>query len=242
MIPPLLAAVPEAQVVLVGATPAKLRSLDRLGVLDRVHLLPPTSDEGTLARFYAAADVFVTAAEIGESHSFAIEEAMCLGVPVVTCSTPWVDNAQIEQVDNGATGYLAGHPDAFAEAVAAILRDDGLRERLSANSRAKSDRLYAAAPLTRQLQRLYEFLLGERTELGDWLVPAAELDDFGSEYEQRLTAGFRALTEREAAEVAAGRRLERLRWLTRGARDSLNPEGLRYAAGVVRARIPGARA
>ena len=50
---------------------------------------------------YAACDVFVTAAEIGESHSYAIEEAMALRLPVVTSSTPWVDNAQIEQVDEG---------------------------------------------------------------------------------------------------------------------------------------------
>ncbi len=49
---------------------------------------------------------------------------MCLGLPVVTCSTPWVDNAQVEQVDPGETGWLADHPRQFAEAVASLLADD----------------------------------------------------------------------------------------------------------------------
>ena len=240
MVPPLLERAPEAQVVFVGTTPAKLRRLDRLGVLERTLLLPPTSDEAELATFYAAADVFVTAAEIGESHSFAIEEAMCLGVPVVTCSTPWVDNAQIEQVDNGETGWLADHPQPFAEAVASLLDDPELRASFSARSRAKSDTLYADGPLSSQLERLYGYLLGDRPELGDWLISPAELDAFGAEYERRLTDGFRPLTEQERAETALAYRRERVRWASRAVRESLNPEGLRYAASVVRARLPSA--
>ncbi len=142
-------------------------------MLDRVRLFPPTSTEEELACFYAAADVFVTAAEIGESHRFAIEEAMCLGLPVVTCSTPWVDNAQVEQVDNGETGWIADHPLQFAEASASLLTDAGQRAAFSARARAKSDALYDAGRLTRQLERLYSALLGERDRrLGEWLPPS----------------------------------------------------------------------
>jgi glycosyltransferase involved in cell wall biosynthesis len=238
MVPPLLERSPDAQVVFVGATPAKLRRLDGLGVLEQTLLLPPTADEGELAAFYAAADVFVTAAEIGESHSFAIEEAMCLGVPVVTCSTPWVDNAQIEQVDNGATGWLADHPLPFAESIAALLADPDLRARFSAAARAKSDALYGAGPLTRQLERLYAYLLGEQAELGEWLITPGELDAFGAEYERRLGEQFRALSESELGESRGAYRRERGRWAARAARESLNPDGLRYAASVVRARLP----
>ncbi len=242
MVPPLLEQVPEAQVVFVGATPAKLRRLDRLGVLERTLLLPPTSDEAELATFYAAADVFVTAAEIGESHSFAIEEAMCLGVPTISCSTPWVDNAQIEQIDNGETGYLADHPLPFAEAVAALLADPELRSIFSARSRAKSDALYGDGPLTRQLERLYGYLLGERPDLGEWLITPAELDAFGVEYERRLDDQFRALSDSELVEAGTAYRRERARWATRAVRESLNPDGMRYAASVIRARLPKASA
>lgn len=239
MIPGLLRLQPEAQVVLVGPTPAKLRRLHALGVLDRVHLRAPTVVESELVRLYAAADVFITAAEIGESHSFAIEEAMALGAPVVTCSTPWVDNAQIEQVDNGLTGYVADHPEAFAEAVATLLGDDALRERFGRAAAAKADSDYAAVPLTEQLQRLYESLAAEGKPPSAWRPPPAEVDAFEREYERRLGEGFRPLTPGELREVEIERRWERARWALRAAGHSLNPDGLRYAAGVVRARLPG---
>ena len=241
MVPPLLELEPEAQVALVGATPSKLRCLDRLGVLERVRLFSPTADEELLACFYAAADVFVTAAEIGESHSFAIEEAMCLGVPVVTCSTPWVDNAQIEQVDEGETGHVADHPQTFAEAVASLLADEEKRRRFGERAREKAGRLFDAAPLTRQLERLYAALLAGEPAPADWVPSLAEVDGFDAEYERRLAASYRQLSGDERREAGNERRRERLRWALRAARSNLNPEGARYAIGVARARLPGGR-
>jgi glycosyltransferase involved in cell wall biosynthesis len=239
MVPALRELAPEAQVALVGATPAKLRRLDRLGVLEDVRLFQPSADEEELATMYAACDVFFTAAEIGESHSFAIEEAMCLGVPVVTCSTPWVDNAQIEQVDEGLTGHVADHPRAFAEAVASLLNDEPKRERFGAAAAAKSDRLFDAVPLTRQLERLYDALAGGRPPPDDWVPPPAEVDGFAAEYERRLAAAYRPLTAAEEGDERRERLRERATWAARAARSNLNPEGVRYAAGVVRARIGG---
>ncbi len=242
MIPPLLQLAPETQVALVGATPAKMRRLDRLGVLERVRLFPPTADEELLACCYAAADVFVTAAEIGESHSFAIEEAMCLGVPVVTCSTPWVDNAQIEQVDEGETGHVADHSRPFAEAVASLLADEEKRRRFGERAGEKAERLFDAVPLTRQLERLYAALLAGEPAPADWVPPLAEVDGFDREYERRLAASYRQLSSDERREAGNERRRERLRWGLRAARSNLNPEGARYAIGVARARLPGGRA
>jgi glycosyltransferase involved in cell wall biosynthesis len=241
MIPPLLELAPEAQLALVGATPAKLRRLDRLGVLERVRLFPPTADEEKLACFYAAADVFVTAAEIGESHSFAIEEAMCLGAPVVTCSTPWVDNGQIEQVDEGMTGHVADHPRPFAEAVASLLADEERCRRYGERAREKADDLFDARQLTRQLERLYEALLEGKSAPAEWSPSPAEVDDFAADYERRLATSFRRLSEAERREARAEYRRERLRWASRAARTHLNPDGVRYAAGVARTRLPGGR-
>ena len=240
MIPPLLRLAPETQVALVGPTPAKLRRLDRLGVLEDVRIFPPSAEEEVLATMYAACDVFFTAAEIGESHSFAIEEAMCLGVPVVTCSTPWVDNAQIEQVDEGVTGHIADHPRPFAEAVASLVQDDGERARFGSSAAAKSDRLFDAPLLTRQLERLYEALLRGEPAPEPWTPPPAEVDGFAAEYERRLDASFRPLTDAERQEARREFLRERITWAARAARSNLNPDGLRYAAGVGRARLGGA--
>jgi hypothetical protein len=164
---------------------------------------------------------------------------MCLGVPVVTCSTPWVDNAQVEQVDNGETGWLADHPQPFAEAVASLLVDPELQRRMSERNLAKSDELYDAGMLTRQLEGLYEALLAGGPAPAEWTPPTAEVDAFDAEYDRRLVDAFRPLTDLEVRETEMARRRERARWAARAVRAGLNPEGLRYAASVARARLPG---
>ena len=162
---------------------------------------------------------------------------MCLGVPVVTCSTPWVDNAQIEQVDEGETGHVADHPVAFAEAVAALVLDEAKRERFGRAAAAKSDRLFDATMLTRQLERLYEALARGEAPPGEWVPPPAEVDAFAAEYRDRLAASFRELSAEERREERREFLRERATWAARAARSNLNPGGLRYAAGVVRARL-----
>jgi len=239
LVPPLLELAPEAQVLFVGATPAKLRRLQRAGVLERVHLRPPTADEELLACLYAACDVFVTAAEIGESYSVAIEEAMTLGIPVVTSSTPWVDNGQIEQVDEGRTGHVAGHPVVMAEAIASLTADKAKRDAFGAAARAKAERLFDAGVLTRQLERLYMSLLEHGRPPDDWMPPPDEVDAFGAEYEHRLEAAFRPLTASEQREAGAERLRERAGWAARAARNALDPAAARYAYWALRARAGG---
>ena len=159
---------PDAQLLFVGATPAKVRRLRRLGVLDRCTLLEPTLDEARLAAFYAACDVFVSASEIGEAQGLANLEAMSFGVPVVTCSMPWADNAQVEFVEHGRTGLIANHPRPFAEAVAALLLDAKLRERLGAEARATVARRFDPRIQARQLERLFTGLLNEGRVPSEW--------------------------------------------------------------------------
>ena len=237
MVPPLLGLAPEAQVMFVGPTPAKLRRLDSHGVLDRVRLFAPTADEDELGAMYAACDVFATAAEIGESHSYAIEEAMALRLPVVTCSTPWVDNAQIEQVDEGVTGHIANHPVQFAEAIASLLTDAEKRARFAAAAGQKSEALYDAGALSSQLAELYEALLASGSPPAEWRPSSAEVDGFADEYERRLEAHYRPMTPAERDQESADRRRERVRWALRAARSSLNPQGLRAVWWAARSRL-----
>jgi glycosyltransferase involved in cell wall biosynthesis len=233
MVPRLLELEPRAQVLLVGATPAKLARLDRLGVLDRVLPVAPRADDAEVAALYAACDVFVTAAEIGESCSVAIAEAQALGLPVVTCSTPGVDDAQVEQVRPGETGHLASHPHAFAEAVVDML---GRAGDVADAVRADAERLYDAGAQTRQLERLYDALLASGAPPAEWSPSAAEVDAFPQEYARRRAAAFRPLTDRERAEVARAARLERARWALRAARG-LDRERARLALSMAAARV-----
>jgi glycosyltransferase involved in cell wall biosynthesis len=236
MVPDLVRLVPEAQVMLVGATADKRRRLRRLGFDDRVAFVDTTVDEKETVTRLAACDVFITAAEIGESYSVAISEAMALGLPVVSCSTPWVDNGQIEQIDQGVTGHVADHPLAFAEACADLLRDP---EKAAAFGRAaarKADLLMDRIVLTRQLESLYEAVVAGPLEPDPaWTPPPGEVDDFGAEYARRLKRSFRPLSRRERGEVELARRAEQVRWAWRAARkvDLRNPE---FLLGTIRAR------
>ena len=207
MIPHLLEAVPDAQVLLVGTTPSKRARLERLGLLDRVTLLDPVSDEQQLAAIYSACDVVVNASTIGESQGLAIAEAMSLGIPVVACSTPWVDNAQVEFIENGHTGWIANHPAEFAEAVSDLLRHAERREQFGARAQEAIERRLDPTMLTRQLERLYLYHLHE-TVLSCWSPSDDELIAFADGYSCRAGASFRKLSSRERLDAALARAKE----------------------------------
>ena len=116
---------------------------------------------------------------------------------------------------------------------------DGERARFGQAAAAKSDRLFDAEILTRQLERLYEALLAGEPAPQPWTPDTADVDEFAAEYERRLAASFRPLTPAENREERRERLRERATWAARAARSNLNPDGLAYAAGVARARLGG---
>jgi glycosyltransferase involved in cell wall biosynthesis len=202
MLPELFRLVPETQVVFVGATPAKRKRLRRRGVLDRCTLIEPTEDDTELATIYAALDVSVGASQIGETLGLANLEPMSLGIPVVTCSTPWADNAQIEFVEHGVTGLIANHPRPFAEAVARLLSDEEMRARLGGAARAMIDREFDPEVLAAQLERLCFSLVESGTVPGEWTPSPEAVDAFAAEYERRERLELRPLTRLERAQAA----------------------------------------
>ncbi len=240
MVPHLLELVPGVQVAFVGTTEHRRGQLQRLGVLERVRCLEPSQDPARVAAFYCAADVFASASSIGESFGLALAEAMALGIPVVTNSTPWTDNAQVEVVDNGVNGWIANHPRAFAEAVADVLADGEKRRRFGACAQEKVLRSWHPALLTRQLEELFEGLAREGTPPADWSPSISQEADFEAGYEARCNDQFRALTAGEQREAAAAVKRERIGWALRDLRASPLRGGgtlTRMALGRVRARL-----
>lgn len=94
-----------------------------------VFLLPATSDPEELTISQLACDVVLHTSSFGESFGYGIAEPMALGKPVITNSTPWRDQAQIELVRHGECGLIASKVQSMK---AAILRIAG-----SADWRAK---------------------------------------------------------------------------------------------------------
>jgi glycosyltransferase involved in cell wall biosynthesis len=235
-LPTVLERVPGAQVLLVGLTPERRRQLRRLGLEQRVTAVEPTADETRLATLYAACDVLVSASMIGESFGVALAEAAALGIPAVTHSTPWADNAQVEVVEHGRTGLVADHPRPFGEAVALLLADEGRRRALGDEARRRADERFGAQPLTRRLEALYEGIVRDGRAPGEWQPDARGLAAFEREYPALARRQLRPLTRREALESRATVLADRARWLARDARE--DPVGrLRGVGGMLRARL-----
>jgi phosphatidylinositol alpha-mannosyltransferase len=108
------------------------------------------------ASYAAVADVFVAPNRGGESFGMILAEAMAAGVPVVASDIPGFDEVVTDAVD----GVLvpARRPDALAEAVARILEDRSLAERLVAAGRRRADAL-SWERVTDRLLDLYEAAL-----------------------------------------------------------------------------------
>lgn len=114
------------------------------------------SDFDRLATIYMAGDLMLHMSDWGESYGYTIAEAMQYGLPMVTRTTPWGDNAQVELVEHGVTGYVCN---SVGGAVAGLLRlaeSAELRRRFGA---AALSRIYRFGDLTHETDLLEETLL-----------------------------------------------------------------------------------
>lgn len=110
-----------------GVPEARKQLLLTAGTPENLIMLETTVSDKELALFYSAIDVFVHDSQIGECSCSTIAEAMFFKNPVVIKSTPFPrfvlgkthtkDNGQIEQIKNGANGYVVVGGAAMAKAV-----------------------------------------------------------------------------------------------------------------------------
>jgi glycosyltransferase involved in cell wall biosynthesis len=120
-----------------GRTAASLRVLlGSLGLEDRVTLTGELDAEA-VARAYDAADVYVTAT-LRETYGMAVAEALARGLPVIgtaTGATPTLVG------DEAGIVVRPGRATDLGEALARVLGDAALRERLAVGARRVRERL-----------------------------------------------------------------------------------------------------
>ena len=109
-----------------------------------VILLPATSDPEELSVSQMACDVVLHTSSFGESFGYGIAEPMALGKPVITNSTPWQDQAQIELVQHGTCGLIASTVPSMKNAI--INMAENSEWRLSYGAAAKQHILALANP------------------------------------------------------------------------------------------------
>jgi 1,2-diacylglycerol 3-alpha-glucosyltransferase len=152
-----LAAVPEAVLVIAGEGPARepLRAqAAALGLARQVHFAGYLERDTELLDCYAAADAFVFASRT-ETQGLVLLEAMAQGAPVV--STAELGTRSILVPECGAL-VVPEERAAFAAAVVRVLTEPGLRAQLAARGRAYA-RTWSSAVMARRLQSLYAQLL-----------------------------------------------------------------------------------
>jgi len=161
------------------------KRLERGRLKDYYRFLPPSSDEAKVVRFYQTIDILFHSSSIGETFGCTLAEAMALKVPVVVRSTPFTkknlyrDNAQIEVVDDGKTGFTATSARRLVGAAASLITNLELRKEFGENGAVKVKDLYESSLLTKQLIKIYQ-----GTDIG-LLTKPTERIAYAAEYAER---------------------------------------------------------
>lgn len=151
---------PDFRLEVIGATPRFIEFVREKGLSENVEMAPPVLHDEELAAFFGRSCLMAHANDTGESFGMCIAEAMAAGLPVVT--HPAVgdrDNAQLELVEHGVTGFVADTARNYAAAMLRLWDDPGLAARLGAAGREKAQRLYDVRLIVRQLEDIYLELL-----------------------------------------------------------------------------------
>jgi glycosyltransferase involved in cell wall biosynthesis len=157
------AALEGVQLLIVGSgerLPALESQRHRLG-LEKVCRFEPAQTE--VADWFRSMDIFVLPSR-SESFPNALLEAMACGCCAIGSRVGGIP----ELIEHGENGLLFDSGDAaqLADALTLVVRDEALRQRLSAEAARTARERFSMAIATRRMQSLYESLL-ERARRGD---------------------------------------------------------------------------
>jgi phosphatidylinositol alpha-mannosyltransferase len=150
---------PDLRLVAAGEGPERAAA-ERLpsDVRERITFLGAVPNED-LPPIHAACDVFVAPNAGGESFGIVLVEAMAAGLPVVASDIPGFT----EVVRDGVDGSLVPprDPAALAEAVARVLDDPALADRLAMAARERA-RTFSWAAVLPRIEAVYSHASGRR--------------------------------------------------------------------------------
>jgi glycosyltransferase involved in cell wall biosynthesis len=134
-----------------------------------IRFVPPVADPGEMARYYAAADVYVHAA-LADTFPTTVLEALACGTPVVATAVGGIpEQVCCESASGGEeTGVLVPprDPEALAGAIATLLGDELLRRWMSDNAAADARRRFDADEQCARYAEWYREILAGRAAAG----------------------------------------------------------------------------
>lgn len=167
ILPILARQVPGFRCRIVGGVPEAEAFVRGHGLEGCVEFLPPLETDADLAGFYGGLSVLAHANDAGESFGLVIAEAMACGLPVVTHpSAGERDNAQLELVDDGVTGFVARTSEEYARAVRRLFENPDEARRMGRAGREKAARLYRAQTVAARLGEMYAEIMAGKARRG----------------------------------------------------------------------------
>ena len=129
----------------------------RSGLGERVRFTGTTAD---VSKALDTFDVFA-GSSLREGLPLVVLEAMASGKPVVTTDV----GGNGEAVIDGTTGLLVppGDPDALADALEALWKDDGKRDAMGRAGRDRVERHFSARKMVAETEKIYESILESRS-------------------------------------------------------------------------------
>jgi glycosyltransferase involved in cell wall biosynthesis len=162
MLQRLVSKVPDVKYRVIGAIPEFHDYLRNKGLEHYVEFCDAVWEDEELADFYSGIGVLAHGSDRGESFGMVIAEAMAAGLPVVTHPAEGLrDNAQLELVEHGRTGFITNTADDYADALAYLLRHPEKARQMGAAGRRKVLENYASDVLVRRLEDIYLDVIGE---------------------------------------------------------------------------------
>lgn len=153
--------IPHTRFLLVGGGPLEpelRKAVSRLNIKDNVRF---TGFIEEIPKVMALLDVLVLPST-RETFGRVLVEAAAMGKPVVATKVGGIP----EIVDDGETGFLIrpGDPDALAEKVLTLLRDQVLRNKMGDTGRRRVMRRFSLDGMTNEIEEVYYSTLSRKTK------------------------------------------------------------------------------
>jgi glycosyltransferase involved in cell wall biosynthesis len=200
MMPHLIERVPNVKFLIMGIPEPKKKEIERRKLSKYFVYLKTSPSDRSVAEFYQLIDILAHSSPIGESFGRTIAEAMACRRPIVVDSTPLADNAQIELVDNGKTGFVVYSPKSFAEAIAYLASNRRMRRKMGLAGYTKVKREWEARKIVKKAEkRFLELLQAKGMPIPKEVLnrykkvrynTKREIEDFEVEYTLRLKNCF----------------------------------------------------
>jgi len=177
MLPYLIDKISNIKYVIIGLPNNLRKKAKKLGVYEYIIEIKPILNPKKLSLFISSMDILAHSSLIGESFGCVYTEAMAHKKPIVTNSTPYADNAQLEMVKDRINGRIANSPKDFAKAIEKLLKSKREHLRISKNNFKKAKECFDGNMLTKDLYKFYEEVLFDAT-YDDYLINKKNLAGF----------------------------------------------------------------